>query len=489
MAEVTPASKGSKGKAVFVPDPRKSKRFFEHAQVVSDARNYDYAIECWINGLKHDPESMEAHEKVRDVARRRLVAGGKPAGIRDKMQHSGGKTAIEKMLNAEFLWAKDPLNPNLALQVMELAVKAELYEVSYWIGQFVLEANDAQAKPNKLLYIKTRQLYEKMKSWDMAAETQRRLVMLDPNNLALLQELKQFEAEATVDRGGYAEGGSFRKGVKDSDKQKALADQEAIAGSASQVDSNIVRTRQEYEGDPDNVDKLGKLVRALLTKQDEGSENEAIKYLRGMYEKNSMYRLKMQVGDIRMRQYNRKLKELKKASAETHDEAAKKKLAEQYHTLRQEQLQFELAEFEDRVKNYPTQMELKYHLGLRQFMAGDIDKSIANFQEAQSDPKNRTHAMRYLGECFMRKHWFDEAVDTFRRGIEQHPFQDDKLALELRYYLMMSLEAKAKRDKALPVAEEAAKVASQIAQADFNFRDIRHHIENLRKLVEQLRAA
>ena len=100
----------------------------------------------------------------------------------------------------------------------------------------------------------------------------------------------------------------------------------------------------------------------------------------------------------------------------------------------------------------------------------------------------RAKSFRYLGEAFTRKEWYDEAVDTFHRGIEVHPYNDDKLALELRYELVKALEFKARRDKNIAVAEEAAKVASQIAQTDFNYKDIRQIIDRLRILIGELRA-
>ena len=473
------------------PDPRKARKFFDYARTVSDARNYDYAIVCWVNGLKHDPENMDAHEKLREVALRRMVAGGKAAGMRAKKNMPSGRTAADKMLAAEFLWAHDPLSATHAMNTMAAAAKAELFEVAYWVAGFALEANDTAAKgPNKAVYLKIKDVCSQMKAWDKAVEAQRRLVMMAPNDMPMLQELKQLEAEATVSQGGYGEEGtSFRRAIKDADKQKALEEQDAIAATDTQVDSNIERSRAEYEDNSESVDLLNKLVRALLAKQSAEAENEALSLLEAFYEKTGMYQVKMQVGDIKMKQYARRLRALRKKYEEAHVEATRQKLQEDYQALRQEQLAFELAEFEERVKNYPTKMDFRFHLGLRQFARGDVDQAIASFQEAKSDPKNRAQAMRYLGEAFFRKHWYDEANDTFNEALKAHPTPDDRLGLDLRYFKMMALEAKARRERNLHVAAEALKVASQIAQTDYNFRDVRQHIEVLRKLADEMKPA
>jgi tetratricopeptide (TPR) repeat protein len=486
-AEVRSAN-AKHAKPVFEADPRKARRFFEHAQVVADSRNYDYAIECYINGLKHNPESMQHHEELRQVALRRKVGGGKPAGMKDRYTYGGGKTPIEKTLNAEYLWAKDPTNAAQALMVMELATKAELYELSYWIGGFVLEANRTSKKPTKAIYIKLVDLYEEMEAWDRAVECCRFAVMMDEGNMVLLKRLKDLEAELTLLKGQYGkEEGGFRRGVANMEKQKALEAEDTIAKTSTQLEETISRLRREYEENTEDLDKLTKFVRVLLEKEDETTDAEAIRHLQEAWERTGQYRFKAEIGNIKIKAFNRRTRVIKQAMTQATDDAVRRTLHEQLAALVQEQVRFELAEFTERVKNYPTDMQLLYQLGRRQFAMGDHDSAIASFQQAQADPKTRANALRYLGEAFYRKEWLDEAVDTFHRGIEVHPYSDDKLALELRYELCKALEAKARRDRSLEVALEADEVASKIVQADVNYRDMRQRRDSLRKLVSELR--
>ena len=97
-------------------------------------------------------------------------------------------------------------------------------------------------------------------------------------------------------------------------------------------------------------------------------------------------------------------------------------------------------------------------------------------------------SLTILGEAFAKKEWYDEAIDTFHRGINSYQIDDDKLGLELRYQLMLVLEGRARRDNDLENAEEAAKVASQIAQSDINYRDISDRNTSLRELVKTIKA-
>jgi tetratricopeptide (TPR) repeat protein len=205
---------GKPSKPDFTPDPRKARKFFDHAQAVADTRNYDYAIECYVQGLRHDPEAMDKHEALREVALKRKVNNGKPAGMFEKSPVRG-KTTLDKMLAAEYLWSKDPLNPTHALAVMENAVASELYEVGHWVGDMVLEANQTAKRPSKQIYIKARDLYAQMEVFDKAVDACRLAVAMDSENPQLVRALRDLEAENTLQRGGYSDEGDFRKGIRD----------------------------------------------------------------------------------------------------------------------------------------------------------------------------------------------------------------------------------------------------------------------------------
>jgi tetratricopeptide (TPR) repeat protein len=468
-------------------DLRKANRFFEHAKTVADARNYDYAIDCYINGLRHAPDSLQHHEALREVALRRKVNGGAPPGMMEKFKHSGGKTVIDKMLNAEYLWAKDPLDPENALAVMEHAVAGNLDEIGYWAGQFVLDQTQAAKKPGKGVYLKARDLFKKIHSFERAVEAHRRVMAMEPTNMALLQELKNLEAEVAIRRANLKQDGTFRDSIKDADKQAAIQQENTLAATDDSLIEIILRCREEYQAKPDNIDLLLKLVRALTQKEDDDRENEAIELLLDGYQRFQQFRMKEQAGQIRIKQMTRQIRNLKAAIPGETNTPRKEQMEASLKRHTEDLMKFELAEYAERCRNYPTDMNLKYRLGRLQLAAGDVDSALASLQEAATDPKNKAVALRYLGECFARKEWHDQAIDIYRRAIEVHPLSDDKLGMELRYELSRALENKGRTDRHLPSAEEAARIAGNIVLADFNYRDIRQRVDVIRKLVEELR--
>lgn len=477
----------------FKRDSRKARRFFDHAQVVSDSRNYDYAIECYINGLRHEPDNMAVQEALREVALKRKIAGGKPAGFALKLKKAG-KDPIEKLMRAEMLWAKDPVNVALLLDVMALAVEAndaeedlDLAPLALWIGGIVLDANQAAKNTSKNVYVKTRDLFARINAFSKAVQACRLAVQLDPENASLLHDLKNLEAELAMQEGGYTatagEADGFRSMVKDLDKQRRLENQDAITKTVSVIDEEIRHWRSEYEEDPQDADRIMKLVTALLRKETDKTEEEAVGLLEAALEQTGQYRHKMRIGDIRIKQMNRRLRPLQAhVKNNPQDEASREK----YQAILEQKLQFEHDEFAQRVKNYPTDLGLRYELGRRLFALQKFDDAIGAFQQAKVDPKHRVASLDYLGRCYAARGWFDEAVDTLRQGIEAHAVSDDLLAKELRYQLMMALKQLATKNKSPQQARDAQKIASQVLQTDINFRDIRKQMDEIRQLVDDL---
>jgi tetratricopeptide (TPR) repeat protein len=471
-------------------DPAKAKPWFERAAAVADTRQYDYAIECYINGLRHDPGNMAIHEALHDVALRRKVGGGKAAGLSERLK-SVGNDPVDKFLNAEKLWSKDALNLSLMLQAMKQAVLADkacpelgLNEFVHWLGQQALQNCQTSKKPDKAAYIELRDHMAAIGAYDMAVHACRLAMQVDPKDTSLENDIKNLEAEAAVTQGGYSgEEGGFRNVVKDMDRQQQLEQEQAITKTDDVIDQILARRRTEYEQDPADVTLLRKLVDALLEKEDEPHEQEAIQLLEKGQDQTGQYRYRVEVGDVKMKQLIRRQRQLKaRCDADPDDKPLRAKHDEFYR----KRMKFELDEYTERVAKYPTDLALKYHLGVRLYAFKKYDDAIGSFQQAKADPKFRAQAHDYLGRCYMAREWFDEAVDTLRQGIELYALADDRLGKQLRYGLMTALESAAERGQSLEQAREAQKIASQLLQTDINYRDIRQRIDKIRGLVETL---
>ena len=461
---------------------RKANTFFDYGETAADSKNFDYAVECYIGGLRHSPDNIDRHEKLHDIAKRRSVNGGKPLKAK-----AVGPSKVDRMLRAEKNWACDWNNVDHMVVMIEAAVDAEqregeeanLAEVAYWVAGLALQYNASNPRPNRRAYLRLIDAMEKIEAYDLALDAARRAMQLKDED-ALRDRIKDLTALKYTKESSQGEGEGFRKNIKNAEEQERI--QAQLDTSGSQSDKLIAAMREQYEENPEDMDKLQKLVDALTRAEDVAKEKEAIKLLLHAHEQTGQYRYKVKAGDVKLKQFNRALRQIQER-ANAGDEAAKAKLQDGL----KKRLIFELQEYGERAQNYPTDLKLKFELGKRQFQASQFDDAIGNFQQATSEPKSRSAAHLYLARCFVHKEWMDEAMSTLEKGIEMHNEPDDRLGKELRYDLMTARMVVAKKNRDADLAKQAQELASELLQIDINYKDIREKMDEARKLVDELK--
>ncbi len=501
------------GNGIFVHDPRKARRFFEYGETMTQARNYDPAIDCYISGLRFDPDNLKRHQELRETALKRKAAGGKASGLLGVSKV--GDSAVDKMLTAEKEWAMDPTNPKTLLAAIQAGLSAqakadelpqapvasdltdsdvklsndtlELNEIIFWQAQLCLEVMAAAPKPDKRIYMELVAVFRKLfdhedAACDKAIEACRRALQLDPDSSDMVSTLKNLEAEIYNRRHTGTKGkGGFRENLKDAEGQKMI--QADITSAGVGIDDLIVKRRNEWMADRDNTDLIKRLVETLLKKEDANSEKEAVALLMKAYELTKEYGWKTRAADVQMQQYNRVANDLrKKMQADQNPET---KAA--YTKVRSKQVRFELDHYTERAAQYPTDMKVRFELGKRQYKAQMFDDAIASFQGAKNDPKSRAESSFFLGQCYGHKGWSDESIESFEAAMEEHQFEDDQLGKDIRYELMLALARSAKADNDIEKAEKAQRIASGLLQIDINYKDIREKMDTLRALTKKLK--
>jgi len=106
-------------------------------------------------------------------------------------------------------------------------------------------------------------------------------------------------------------------------------------------------------------------------------------------------------------------------------------------------------------------------------MLGRYDEAIPIFQNARQDPKYKIEASNLLGRAFMEAGFPDEAVDTLREATDAYQVKGDAKSIEMTYWYARALENKGDNATAI-------KQYSQVAQWNFNYRDVQVRIKALR---------
>ncbi|MFW6154286.1 MAG: tetratricopeptide repeat protein [Planctomycetota bacterium] len=442
--------------------------FFDRADQIVETGNWDFAIEMYLQGIAKEPEAIERGlEKLRAVALMRKASGGKPAGFMEKLKHKPDKDPLTSLTNALWLISREPGDVGVWKHIVQAARKGGWKTLLEWAGGMLFEANrlssqnkSGKDKSVKDIYVFLTDVYEEAELYSDAVRACQMAIQRDSRDENLLDRMRDLSAKETIQKGRYDKEGDFTKAVVDLKGQMDLAKKDQVSQDADYLTRQVEQTRAAYEAEPTVEGKINAFVDALIRTDDESYENEAIDVLTKAYADTDNFRFKSRIGDIKIRQLNRRFNKLKKAK----DMEGAKRVAK-------ELLALELEVYAERAANYPTDLGIKYELGRRQFVAGQYDQAITILQQARRDPKRRVPAMNLLGQAFFKKGWHTEAAETFEQALADDLTEARKM--ELMYNLGVVLEAQGKN-------AEALEQYSDVAQIDFNYKDVRERIERLR---------
>ncbi len=441
----------------------KGKSFFDRADQVAATSNWDFAIEMYAEGLKREPQNIErGYQKLWEVAVKRKVGGGKPAGFSDKRSHKNtGKDLAENLANTWYLIAKDPSGDELFSNALNLALELEFKDLIEWMCEILIERQKQMKKPSKRICVSIIDAAEPLKFYALAVTACQLALKAVPGDPVLDNRLRQLGAEFTLQKGRYDEKDKgFEESTKDREEQEDLMQEGKIIQSEDFLLRQIEKRRQEYLENLDVPGKINGFADALLKAGGKANEDEAVKILTDANKLTGAFQYKMRIGDIRSKQFKRLIRQLKKAGDLDKAKLAAKK-----------QLAFEITDYKERVANYPTDLGMKFEYGRRLFLAGHYDDAIGTLQQAQRDPRNAIRVMSLLGQAFLKKTWWQEAIDTFERVLNSDITEDN--ARDIRYNLANAYEH-------LGELHKAQEQLSLLAQVDFNYRDVRNRLEAVR---------
>ncbi|MEO1512084.1 MAG: hypothetical protein AAFU70_08430, partial [Planctomycetota bacterium] len=302
------------------------------------------------------------------------------------------------------------------------------------------------------------------------------------------RRVKSMMAQAAISTGGFDDNGGpggFRRNIRDAEKQTQLEAADRISKTEDVKDRLLAEAEAEYEDRPGDAPTITKLGRALMDRGKSDDVKRAIMVYNKAHKELGEFRFRQASGDAMIVLMRRKLRALRaKLEKAPESDELKAELAATENSL----LETEIKELRLRVENYPTDLGLKFELGKRMFLSKEWEAAIEQFQLAQEDAKNRRAVLNMMAQCFLRLGgWEDAAVSTFRQALEGIVDTGSELSLELNYGLMCALLDKASVSRDLAAAEEADRLASQIAMKKFNYRDVKDRREQIKTLLADIR--
>ncbi len=459
-------------------------KLFKHAHKAAETRNFDYAVELYVNGLKLWPDAVEEGlRKLRVVATARMLEGGKPPGFMAARKYpTNTKDPLQNLNNALHLYGLHPNNLSNLELILQLAAKVHCDRVAEWVAPLLAEGYNSAKKLSANHYLatcdaldRTAELAGKFNNevWALAilqayiAIAQMWEAQYSDSSDAQRARSAASSKQAIV-KGHFDKADGFTDSLKNAEAQRDAQDRDRGIHTTDRHRVLIERARQDWKAHPNEASKLRELVVLLSRTETEADEAEAIQLLEEEYKSSEQYAFKQRADDIRIRQLVREHRDLAaQAKIAPDDKALQAKAKEAEQRI----LSLETAVYEDRQRHYPTDLRVKYHLGLRYFQAGRYDDAIPLFQLSLMDGRTRLESMLYIGRSFFNKKFYDQSVGTLERA-SREPTATGALFLELNYWWARALEA-------TDSLSEARRVYGHLIQLDYNFRDARQRLERL----------
>ncbi len=425
--------------------------------------NLDYAIALLNQALEKEPGFFEGRKLLREAQFRKAGGGG---GFFKKMFSGAGaspllakgrmvlgKNPAEALAAAEQILNSDPHSAAAHRLVVDAARAMEFPQTAL----LSLEILVKNSPKDKNLVIEFAQAASALGQSARAEKILLDLLQEMPNDGDLKTALKDFSARKTLNEGGYGAleggGGSFRDVLRNKEEAVSLEQEQRVQKSEDVAGRLIAEYEARLPREPQNQ-KLLRSLAELYTQKKQFDRALAIydqlKTLGG-----NDPSLDAAIAQTRVRQFDFRIESLNPFEP---DHAA------QVEKIQAEKLAFQLAECQQRVEKYPTDLALRFELGALYFQAGKISEAIAEFQKAQNNPHKRLAAMNYLAQCFAKRKMFDLAARTLQNAIkEKTAFDEEKK--ELIYNLGCVLEQMGKK-------EEAVEQFKQIYEADISYKDV-----------------
>lgn len=436
--------------------------------------NYEYAIEMFKRIITVTPEHVKARKALRATERKTVEKpkkgfSGSFAGFMLSLKTMGNlkKNAHKIMDAAEDLLMKDPWNKQVLMVLGQAALAGECPETAALTFED-LAAMDKDGKDLKVIRYLGR-AYKMKEDYENAIKTYQKLQRLRPNDNEARDEMRDLGAKDSLKR--RQDKDKFTGLVRDEQTAKDLASGERMIRTDAEMESAIRTTQEQLARNPKDprlLMKLGDLYRQS------GDDPEAKRYyvMLLQIDANNLG-AQSKIGDIDIAAMGKKADD---ARARLAAEASQENRNE-YNKLLKGKMVYQIREFERRVKAQPTDMVLRYSLGVLYSEAKLWDKAIGCFQRAKNDPKIKNRVLINLGRSFIATGQNDLALAPLGELIEGRIAMDEDKKNALYY--------RAEAFKNLLKYAEARKDLESIYLEDIGFRDVAPKIKDIDETMKR----
>jgi predicted Zn-dependent protease len=449
--------------------PRPLREKYEKGKEAFDRRNFDYAVAIFTGILAEEPAFYDCREALRAAQSKKhagghtffkkMLSGAGSSPLVAKAQIELMKNPLDALKTAEQILNSDPNSTAGHKLVADAAMAADLPKTAVMSLKILAKHSPKDEGIQKDLA----RAYSASGQGEKAEMILSELMRLHPNDLSLVDELKDISARKTLAEGGYEAlsggTGSYRDILKNKEEAVTLEQQNRHVKGGDEAKRMIANYEAQLVNEPNNLKILRTIAELYAQRKEFDQALEA--YSRIVAKEGTVdSSLSKAISDTTMKKYEAALAGLDPNAADYAEKSAQTKA---------ERDTFILAETKQRMDRYPNDLGIRFELGELYFKLGRISEAMPEFQKASGNPHKRLQAMSYLGQCLARRGMNDMAASQLRAALrEKVGFDDEKK--ELIYALGSVLEKMGK-------TEEAIEEFKQIYQVDMGFKDVASKID------------
>lgn len=458
---------------------RPADNLFSKAEQAIKRRNFDYAIELLLQGLKLDPLNVEQRKRLRSTEILAIQEkGGNTKGdfktslLTLKTQWTIKKLGMAKKWEEQIAEIENFLRlapQNVAMLTTLAAALRALEngtEAAISVLQQIVELDAGQVETWRQLGIlygpidpqKAIACWEKVKRYHPEDKEAGKAI----RDLSAQTMMKNAEDRK---KGGK---GDFTDLLASAEDAKKLEEEQAIIRTDDDARRAIERTKEKIAKAPGEkrlIRQLGDLYRRLKQYADAEAQYKQLLEL----DPNDLV-AQERLGELQEHVFSDRIEDLKIKLKDAPDDA---ELQARYAKATAEFEDFLLVLLNQRVHTHPTDCGLKARFGEILLKKDRFDEAVEQFQKALVDPRLATLSHANLGRCFKAKGLYDLAIEEFQKTLHQIADSNSALAKDIRYALAETYALKGDYTQARSTMET-------ILAVDIRFRDVSQKVVEYR---------
>ena len=447
---------------------------FDRANQVVATGDYDYGIHLLGECCKLDGANLLYRQALRRVEKakyRNNLRGSWlawlwswPVRARLKAARSAGRH-LEVLELGERILMRNPWDVGAQVDMAAAAGALGLLDLAVWL----LEQARHKQPRNPDLARGLARLYEQRGNFTQAMALWKLVREVAPADVEAREKLTELAVHDTLERGQFEEGlatvAAAPGAAAQAQPSRPLEGTSASRG-ADPLEREAGPWRARLRDDPTSTAAFLQLARLYRKANKLEQAHQVLR--EGLEATGNAFELAAELADLEIEpfRHNLAITEEKLAARPDDEELPRIRLH-----LRKEVNTRELDLYRLKADRFPGELSHRYEVGVRLMRAGQLDEAIHELQAARDDARLRWQSLLALGYCFKARNNSRVALRNFEEALDCLPTSETAHRKGLLYELARGHADAGDLDRAVDLA-------SELAQLDFAYRDIKQLLDD-----------